>query len=151
MPIYDRRCPDCAHIEENLLERFSDPDPACPACGAPMARTILGKSANVIGDEMDHVQVNGCKTPIRFRSKYERKVYLKSHGWAEAGHDKCDAITQYTLDAAKALVERVGNDKTRGWRDPDKAPIGITSEEGLVNYMRDVRAADHGTFGFSDR
>lgn len=34
--------------------------------------------AVVIGDEMDHWQVNGTKTPIHFRSKSERKAWLKA-------------------------------------------------------------------------
>src|SRR5678816_3280089 len=61
----------------------------CEKCGEPLA---VGSwpfcphgvgHATVIGDEMDHIQVNGCKTPIRFRSKSERRAWLKAQGLEE--------------------------------------------------------------------
>lgn len=110
--------------------------------------------------------MNGTKEPIHFCSKLERKRWMKQHGWREYDRhvgapggesDKSKhtaswaAVDQATLDGAKALLERVGSQKS-GWRDPDKSPLGITSEEGLIRYMTDLRAAENGnTFGFSDR
>lgn len=54
---------------------------ACPDCGAPTRRAWLSKAAAIVGDEMDHVQVNGLREPRRFRSKQEHKRWLKEAGY----------------------------------------------------------------------
>jgi hypothetical protein len=164
VPIYDRLCESCGWRREDCLEPVEPPVRVCDDCGQPTVRAWFTKASNVIGDEMDHVQVNGTNVPIRFRSKQERKRFLKAHGWREAGEhappagtDKSKltqswaAVSAETLESAKVLLERVGSQGS-GWRDPDQAPIGITSPEGLMRYMNDVRVAEnHGQFGFKDR
>lgn len=164
MPIYDRICESCGWRRVDCLEPIESPVRLCDACGQPTVRAWLTAAANVIPDSMHHLQVNGCKRPILFTSKGERRRYLKEHGWREAaehvppaGTDKSKhtqswaAVSAETLASAKVLLERVGSQGS-GWRDPDQAPLGITSPEGLMRYMDDVRVAtNRGEYGFSDR
>ena len=109
----------------------------CPDCGAPTKRAWLTKATTVIGDEIDHVQVNGCKTPIRFRSRAERKRYLKEHGWREQdyfapmpGSDKSkhgdvrwDTYDAYTANNVRILIERAF--KAPSVAEPDVPPVNI--------------------------
>lgn len=109
-----------------------------------MARTWLTKASCVIGDEMDHVQVNGCTEPIRFTSKQERKRWMKEHGYVDAvrhvGEDGGDksrhtsrwvTMDQYTLDNARELLERAAKLPTRN--DPSEAPLKVRMVTGELN------------------
>ena len=164
MPFYDRRCPVCETTQIDEFEPVEAPKVPCGQCGEPTERAWLSKPANVIGDELWHLQVNGVNQPTQVYSKSERKRLLKANGWREKddyapvqGSDKDKfgsvrwaAIAPETLAGAKAMLER--NSSSSGWRDPNKAPIGITSEEGLIRYMGDKRKAEQrGEFGFSER
>jgi hypothetical protein len=83
MPFYDRCCPTCERIEIDVLEPVVEPPKLCESCGTPTERAWITKPPNAIGDEMDHLQVNGLKEPRRFRSKLERKRWLKEAGLEE--------------------------------------------------------------------
>jgi hypothetical protein len=90
-------------------------------------------SATVIGDEMDHWQVNGTKTPIHFTSKAERKAWLKAAGYEEfvrhqplPGTDKSahtsdwSRVTDpYTMNYKRELLERAFAQKATppAWAD----------------------------------
>ena len=153
MPFYDRLCTACGTTQIDSFEPVEPPRLLCADCGEPTERAWLTKPSNVIPDSMDWTQVNGCKRPIRFRSKSERRRYLKGAGWRETGGGESagSTVTQLTLDNAKAMLERSAK-ASSGWRDPDKAPLGITSTEGLLRYMTDKRLAENrGEFGFRDR
>jgi hypothetical protein len=77
-------------------------------------------AATVIGDEMDHWQVNGTKTPIHFKSKSARRAWLKATGQEEfvrhqplPGTDKSahtsdwSRVTDpYTMNYKRELLER---------------------------------------------
>lgn len=128
----------------------------CGDCGEPTDRAWLSKPANVIGDECDFTQHNGTKIPIRFRSRREHRLWLKKNGYrilddkTAKGSKSADCMDPYTLAAATALVSR--DSRASGWRDPSKAPIGITSDEGLIRYLSDQnRVENRGEFGFRDR
>ena len=155
MPTYDRVCPSCRSEQRDCFEPVSAPVVLCTDCGEPTERAWLAKPANILRDEIDIRQVNGTKEPIRFRSRIERNRWLKQHHYREAGDgtskgSKSGAcIDAQTLANAAALVSR---DNRTGWRDPDRAPIGITSNDGIIRYLSDRnRAENRGEFGFSDR
>ncbi len=109
MPLYDRKCADCAWVALDVWERVSMPLVVCPDCGAPTHRAWLTKASAVIGDEIDITQVNGAKDPIRFRSRLERQRWLKANGYREVdkqvGTSKSARIMDpYTLEAGRYLV-----------------------------------------------
>ncbi len=163
MPLYDRQCGSaCGWQALDVWEAVDAPHGVCPACGADTARAWLTRASSVIGDECDFTTRNGEKTPVRFRSKIEHRRWMKERGLVimdthvgAPGSDK-SKFTQraalmdpQTLANATALVSRSGS---KGWRDPDKSPLGITSDDGVIRYLRDVnRAENRGEFGFSDR
>ncbi len=154
VPFFDRKCPSCGTVKLDSFEPSEPPVILCADCGEPTERAWLSKPANVIGDEMDHVQVNGLKTPRRFTSKIEHRRWLKSEGLriVDDGKSKdagrADTMDAQTLENARQLVSRA----SAGWRDPEHAPIGITSNDGIIRYLNDRRRAElRGEFGFSDR
>ena len=156
MPFFDRKCGSCGTLKIDCLEPSEPPTVLCDDCGEPTERVWLSKSSNVIGDECDFVQHNGTKTPIRFRSRGDHKLWLKSHGYRIAedasakGSKSAGIMDAYTLEAARTLVSR--DNRASGWRDPDQAPIGITSDEGVIRFLRDRSRADNfNEFGFSGR
>jgi hypothetical protein len=83
VPMYDRRCAFCGWTAIDRLEAIAAWILPCPECGQPTERAWLTKPPAAIGDEMDHVQVNGLNQPRRFRHKSERKRALKEAGWRE--------------------------------------------------------------------
>ena len=114
---------------------------SCDQCGAelhhgdwpfcPHGRGCSG----AIDDSMDHVQINGCKEPIHFTSKQERKRWLKENGYREYvrhigvdGSDKSKHTTRwatmdaYTLANAKELLERAAQQPARNDPAPDPLP-----------------------------
>jgi putative FmdB family regulatory protein len=121
MPNYDRLCPSCGWVAVDVLEPIAAPPVACPDCGAETQRVWLSAPPNVIGDEMDHVQVNGLRHPRRFRSKQEHKRWLKAEGFVIkdehkplVGTDKSPHSTRWAsggkqwLADAEALAQRNG-------------------------------------------
>lgn len=120
MPLFDRICNVCAWQAVDVWEPVTYAAPVCPSCGATTVRAWLSKSSAVIGDEMDHVQVNGTRTPIHFTSKAERKRWMKEQGYhdatrhvGEAGSDHSKHTTNwaasydpYTAANVKLLIER---------------------------------------------
>lgn len=81
MPNYDRLCNACGWVAIDVLEPIAAPPVACPQCEAETIRVWLTAPPNVIGDEMDHIQVNGLRHPRRFRSKQELARWRKSEGF----------------------------------------------------------------------
>ena len=45
MPIYEYACAKCEHVFEARLERSSDPQPACPDCGAHKVKKLISAFA----------------------------------------------------------------------------------------------------------
>lgn len=133
MPFYDRSCPGCDWQAIDLLEPVHVDAPACPQCGGVTVRAWLTTPSAVIGDEMDHVQINGLKTPRRFTSKAERKRWMKEAGYheavrhvGEAGTDRSKHTSNwaayydpYTAANAKLLIERAFHAGTT--HEPDEA------------------------------
>lgn len=44
MPIYEYECRECGHEFEELM-RYSDPDPACPACGQDEVQKLISHTS----------------------------------------------------------------------------------------------------------
>lgn len=152
MPLYDRLCNGCGWVAIDVIEPIHAGTVTCPACGDPTERAWLTKSSNVIGDEMDHVQVNGLKTPRRFRSKQERKRWLKEAGYEEKGEhkglqgsDKSPHTTRWEgggkewLAKAEALAQRHGG---IGAKEPEEAPFHVnwTTGELTPQQVEEYRA-----------
>ena len=157
MPRFDRKCEACGWELRDVWER-SDDQRLCDDCGEPTVRAWLTAPPNVIGDEWDHVQKMGTKHPIHFTSKIEHRRWLKANNYRimddgdGKGSKMATALDPQTLANATELVNRAATQKNRGWRDPELAPIGITSDDGVIRYLTDRnRAENRGEFGFSDR
>ncbi len=87
--------------------------------------------ATVIGDELDHWQVNGTNTPIHFRSKADRKAWLTANGLEEMarhvptpGSDKSPFTSDwskmtdpYTMGYKRELLERAFKQRADPPRD----------------------------------
>lgn len=112
------------------------------------------KPANVIRDEIDHLQVNGTATPIHFSSRQARKRWLKASGWREKdefkpmiGSDKSkhgdrswathDPVTAANV---KELLERAFAQKA----DPALEPLNmhITTYTGELTTAEAQKYAD---------
>ena len=143
MPFYDRLCPSCGWLAVDVLEPVNVPVQTCPACGDPTKRAWLTRSTNVIGDEMDHLQVNGLKEPRRFRSKLEHKRWLKENGYTimdghvgEYGSDKSKHSSRWAagggaewLANAEELAKRNG---ASAGKDPEDKPFNIKWSTGTL-------------------
>lgn len=141
MPNYDRKCESCGWEAIDLVEPVNHPAPLCPDCGEPTVRAWLTRVSSVIGDEMDHWQVNGTRHPIHFTSKQDRRRWLKQTGQRECayhvgadGSDKSPHTTRwaamdaYTLKNAQILLERAAAEPTRN--EPKEAPLHVTVTTG---------------------
>lgn len=153
MPNYDRICDSCGWFSVDLLEPIAAPPVPCPDCSAETKRAWLTAPPTVIGDEMDHVQVNGLRHPRRFRSKEEHRLWLKSSGWRVSeefapmpGTDKSPhsvrSITggkQWLADA-EALALRNGAAEGKEPEDDYRWNIawstGTLSKEDAAKYAR---------------
>lgn len=122
MPLYDRQCRVCGWQVTDIWEPVSVPLVACPKCSGRTERAWLTKATTIIGDEVDFVQHNGTKEPIRFRSRAEFKRWLKANDLhirdthiPEAGSDKSKftrswaTYDAYTAANVKILLERAFN------------------------------------------
>lgn len=89
MTFRERRllCEPCNTVDKHFLWSNA-PVPRCPSCGAERSLdgVAAGKSATVIGDEIDLVVEHGvCHadgTPRRFTSKSELNRALRETGWS---------------------------------------------------------------------
>lgn len=89
MTLRERRllCNPCNTVEKRWLWN-TDPVPPCPACGAEreLDGVAVGKSAAVIGDEIDimvpHGLCNADGSPRRYRSRSELYRDMRNHGWS---------------------------------------------------------------------
>ncbi len=90
-PVYDLGCRSCDWQSIDELEPVNMPSrEACPECGSyTVERQWLSKPPFAVGDEMDHLQVNGTKEPIRFRSKIEFRRWLKENGYRVKDSHAC--------------------------------------------------------------
>lgn len=86
MPMFDRKCPQCALVHLNRLEpaEMTAVVP-CEGCGAPTERVwLMGRANNIIGDECDvwvkHGLCNADGTPQHFTSKSAMALEAKKRG-----------------------------------------------------------------------
>ncbi len=156
MPLYDRRCESCGTERYDLMEPVEAPPVLCLDCGEPTVRAWLGKGASVVGDEMDHVQINGLKEPRRFTSKQEHSRWLKANGFrindahvGAQGSDKNKFTTRsvtmdpVTLANATELVNRTASIPAKGAGGEE---LGLTSNAGVVHYLRNRSRIERGEF-----
>lgn len=143
MPTYDRTCQACGWSAIDVWEPVNHEAPDCPTCGQPTVRAWLTKATAVIGDEMDHWQVNGTKEPIHFTQRSERRRWLKENGFGERvqhvgvdGSDKSphtrrwEAMDAYTMNNARILLERAASEPTRN--EPHEQPMKVRTYTGDV-------------------
>ncbi len=143
MPLYDRVCEACGHVELDLWEKVQADAVPCPECGEPMPRAWLSTACAVVDDSMDHWQVNGTKHPIYFDSKQARKRWLKETSQYEyikhVGIDsdkskhttRWEAMDAYTLNNARILLERAAQQPTRN--EPIEVPLKARTTIGDYN------------------
>jgi hypothetical protein len=146
MPTYDRQCPDCGWIAIDLVEPVHVEAVRCPSCGAETQRAWLTKATTIIPDEIDHIQRNGTRDPIHFRSRQDLIRWRKQHGYevndshvGEPGSDKSkhtmkwQSYDPYTAANVKELLERAfaapASEPDRDtfhveWYDADGTPSG---------------------------
>lgn len=140
MPLYDRTCTTCDWRAIDVWETVASSDPTCPDCGAVTERAWLSKPSNVIGDEIDVWQENGPPTPIHFRSRLERKRWMKERGFQEvaknAGPDdkhcpRWVVMDAKTLENATILVTRQSTYQGKTPEGPPKMRITYVRGEGI--------------------
>ncbi len=158
MPFYDVTC-EQGHVECDVLAKVEE-YPPCAQCGAPTSRlwtTRAGRGADVTWPGGKTFE-NLADQPQTFYSKSDYTKYLKANNIEEfvrhvpvPGSDKSPhtvswaAVSQSTLDGAKAMLERVG---AAHGRDPEpqtwieSMTVTVTDEAGTV-------WAPRGTFGAS--
>lgn len=155
MPFFDRRCESCGTEVYDVLEPSNAPVVLCGECGEPTVRAWLTKPAYVIGDEMDHTQINGLKHPRRFTSKQEHARWMKANGFrikddhvGSQGSDK-NKFTQrwagmdpQTLKNAQDLVARAASAPATS--SEEDGPRGITSNDGIMRYLQDRSRNERG-------
>lgn len=121
MPRYGQYCPVCGWRDDITAAPFEMPP--CPHCGHPTDRLWTGTSASVAQDSWEGGKTfeNLGPDPVTVYSRSELKRVLKERNLQEfvrhvplPGTDKSphttnwDVPSPYTLEAAKALVTRVG-------------------------------------------
>lgn len=154
MPLFDRLCPHCGWQAIDVWEKPQAPAVACPECGGETRRAWLTRAAAVIGDEMDHTQVNGTREPIHFTSKQERKRWLKEQGYRENdahvgqnGTDKSTLSTKWVtggkqwLADAETLAQRHGTFKGNQPEPDPSSEFHITWRTGELTKEQ---AAEYG-------
>ncbi len=141
MPRFDSRCTVCGHEEEIWAKPFERPP--CMECGSPTER-VWKSSASVAGDEIPGgvtIEAFGPKAET-FYSKSDIARRAKELGLRPMvrhvpvpGTDKSEhttswaTVSQYTLDAAAALVSRVTSVSVA---DPEVFPVGPSATPELV-------------------
>lgn len=154
MPFYDLGCESCGWREIDAFERVNRDQRPCPACGEPTVRMWTTKPPTAIGDEMDHMQVNGLNQPRRFTSKIEHRRWMKENGYqnvtrhvGEQGSDKSkhtsnwgSRMDPYTAESVRILIERTYKDgrETDDTLAPLKAKV-YTGEVGSAEHQAFVR------------
>jgi putative FmdB family regulatory protein len=70
MPLYEYECDACAHRFE-VIQKFSDAAPACPACGGPVHKLISSPAIQFKGSGFyltDYGRGTGKKEPAKSES-----------------------------------------------------------------------------------
>lgn len=143
--MFDTICMRCSREAEALAPQYDNLGP-CDAeytddngvytCGGERQSVMRPSKRAAIGDEMDYVDDNLGPSPIRIRSRSERRRLMAERGLVEfvrhvpvPGSDKSPNTTTWagmdpqTLANATALVSRVNGD-----HPPD--PDFIVTEDG---------------------
>jgi hypothetical protein len=140
MPVYDRRCSDCARIERDKIEAIGASDYACVpdadehACQGVMQRTWLPGSANgVIDDsipgglEIKNALCNPDGTPRRFDSHSDIKRAAAEAGWTNVvehipmrGSDKSPHTTRW-VGLPQGLDPKAEAERVASWHAHEKA------------------------------
>ena len=79
----DLQCAVCGDVLEDFWQHKGDAYPPCAACRGPMGRVYL-TFPSLHRDEIDYIDDNLGPTPIRIRSRAERKRLMKEKGLVEA-------------------------------------------------------------------
>jgi hypothetical protein len=140
MPLYDRLCTHCGFIAIDVMEPVHVDAVSCPDCGNPTERAWLTAPA-VVGDEMEHTQINGLREPRRFTSKQERKRWMKDNGYTERvrhigldGGDRSKHTTNWasispeTLENARIMLERTAREPAKN--EPELEPLHVRTTYG---------------------
>ena len=93
----------------DVLEPIHAEPQACPECGSTTERAWLTRPPSVVGDETDFVSHNGERHPVRFRSKADHRLWLKTKGYT-INDDKSqhEAGGKQWLENAEILATRNG-------------------------------------------
>lgn len=133
MPMYDRRCDVCEHIEKDVLERISAPDYPCDQdlCDGVMLRTWLPGAANGVVDdsipgglEIKNALCHPDGSPRRFDSKSDIAREAKRLGWTNAvehiglkGSDKSPHTVKW---ASAPLMGKAEDERRAAWHEHEK-------------------------------
>lgn len=127
--IYKFKTYECydGHRSHKFVEEGT-PAVLCDTCGEPavLPSVAIAVATAIAGDEVDYVDHNLGRDPIRIRSKAERRRLMKEQGLVEfirhtpvPGTDKSPytsdwskgSIDAYTLESARVLVSRQGGER----------------------------------------
>lgn len=138
----DFKCAD-EHVTRTFVED-GVPLVPCQTCGADaILPQLFEQAVAIVGDEIDYVDHNLGREPIRIRSKAERRRLMKERGLVEfirhvpvPGTDQSPYTTDwskridpYTAEQARILVERV-----HGGSKPVVIEESIAPVEGAFSY-----------------
>lgn len=102
MPIYAFKCQSCGH-EEDFLQRYDDPAPACDRCGGKTSRQLTAPAIHM-GEHAAVPRGGGGK------AVHGRDVYAGLMEAAQKGPEYAQEYTQRTGGIAGAEVAPIVED-----------------------------------------
>jgi hypothetical protein len=153
MPVYDRRCSDCGHIEKDKIEAIGASDYDCvqpyeirldgvvlSTCKGVMLRTWLPGSANGVVDdsipggmEIKNALCNPDGTPRRFDSHSDIKRAAAEAGWTNVvehipmrGSDKSPHTTRW-VGLPQGLDPKAEAERVAAWHAHEDKLISDSS------------------------
>jgi hypothetical protein len=128
MPVYDRRCTACGHLNKDVIEKISSPDYPCDQdlCDGIMERAWLPGAANGVKDdsipgglEIKNALCHPDGTPRRFDSWTDINREAKRSGWTNhvehIGQNGTDKSKHTVRWAAAPLMGKQEEERVAAW------------------------------------
>lgn len=98
MPLYDYKCPTCQH-RFSTRHGFDDPEPSCPACGAPTAVRLITSAPSVAKGMLAHAGDGYRASKEQLRAKWaEETPKLRKKLRDKLGEDAVKSVPTLNMD-----------------------------------------------------